>query len=90
MLQAQLQTYAGMEEIESIASTCSRSINSRGESDTSPGPFIHRLSLSKGSTPGDSAHSSPGEFPLNGMLCTLCFCMLWHAPSAGDWLQLLG
>lgn len=68
VLQAQLQTYAGMEEIESIASTCSRSINSRGESDTSHGPYIHRLSLSKGSTNGDSAHSSPGGCPVHGVL----------------------
>ena len=79
VLQAQLQTYAGMEEIESIASTCSRSINSRGESETSHGPYIHRLSLSKGSTPGDSAHSSPGGYPVHGALCTLCSCMLCHA-----------
>ena len=66
VLQAQLQTYAGMEEIESIASTCSRSINSRGESEASHGPYIHRLSVSKGSTPGDSSHSSPGGLPVHG------------------------
>ena len=68
VLQAQLQTYAGMEEIESIASTCSRSMNSRGESETSHGPYIHRLSLSNRSTPGESAHSSPGGFAACGML----------------------
>lgn len=76
VLQAQLQTYAGMEEIESIASTCSRSINSRVESEASHGPFIHRMSLSNRSTPGDSAHSSPGGFLVTGALSTLCPCML--------------
>lgn len=73
-----------MEEIESIASTCSRSMNSRGESDTSPGPYVHRLSLSKGSTAGDSAQSSPGGLFLNGRACCACFAPCTLGPS-GDW-----
>ena len=73
MLQAQLQTYAGLEEIESIASTCSRSINSRGESETSHG---HRLSISNRSTPGDSAHSSPGGNSITGALCMLSLVLM--------------
>lgn len=72
VLQAQLQTYAGLEEIESIASTCSRSMNSRGESETSHGPYVSRFSMSNRSTPGDSAHSSPGGHSTTGMLCMLC------------------
>lgn len=71
VLQAQLQTYAGLEEIESIASTCSRSMNSRGESETSHGPYLPRMSMSQRSTPGDSAHSSPGGNSITGMLCML-------------------
>lgn len=59
VLQAQLQTYAGLEEIESIASTCSRSMNSNSEA--SHGPYIKGLANSNRSTPGDSAHTSPGH-----------------------------
>ncbi len=72
MLQAQLQTYAGLEEIESIASNCSRSMNSRGESETSHGPYIHCLSMSNRSTLGDSAQSSPGGHSMTGMFCACC------------------
>jgi len=72
VLQAQLQSYAGLEEIESIASTCSHSMNSRGESETSHGPYVSRLSISNRSTPGDSAHSSPGGHSMTGTLCMLC------------------
>ncbi|DBB04290.1 TPA: hypothetical protein ACH3X1_012787 [Trebouxia sp. C0004] len=71
VLQAQLQSYAGLEEIESIASTCSRSINSRGESETSHGAYVSRFSMSNRSTPGDSAHSSP---------CGHSLTEGWHAP----------
>ncbi len=75
VLQAQLQSYAGLEEIESIASTCSRSMNSQGESETSHGPYVSRFSMSNRSTPGDSAHSSPGGHSMTGMLCMLCCAM---------------
>ena len=73
VLQAQLQSYAGLEEIESIASTCSRSMNSRGESETSHGHYVSRLSMSNRSTQGDSAHSSPGGHSMTGTLCMLCY-----------------
>lgn len=59
VLQAQLQTYAGLEEIESIASTCSRSMNSNSE--LSHGPYIKGLATSNRSTPVDSTHTSPGH-----------------------------
>lgn len=81
VLQAQLQSYAGLEEIESIASTCSRSMNSRGESETSHGHYVSRLSISNRSTPGDSAHSSPGGDSMTGTLCMLCCAMRALAQS---------
>lgn len=67
VLQAQLQTYAGLEEIESIASTCSRSMNSNSE--LSHGMYNKGLASSNRSTPGDSAHTSPGHSATGTMLC---------------------
>ena len=81
VLQAQLQSYAGLEEIESIASTCSRSMNSQSESETSHGPNVSPLSMSNRSTQGDSAHSSPGGHSMTGTLCMLCSAVRTLAQS---------